>query len=119
MTSPVIKIPEGNNTELTFNVSTADEERYFEEHYAVYVIPANSTFTGAEKPVFVETLDAVYFEVAKIVNVDISDYVGQDVQLVFRHYNCTDILFIGLDDVKITQEKLATTNIEKSKFFVY
>ncbi len=120
LTSPVFRIPEGDNAELTFNVSAADnEEGFYEEHYAVYVIPANSTFTGSEIPVFEETLDGGYFDVAKTVNVDISDYANKDVQLVFRHYNCTDILYIGLDDVKITQEKLATSDINKESIIVY
>lgn len=118
--SPVFRIPEGDKTELTFNVSAADnEEGFYEEHYAVYVIPANTTFTGSEIPVFEETLDGGYFDVAKTVNVDISDYANKDVQLVFRHYNCTDILYIGLDDVKITQEKLATSDINKESIIVY
>lgn len=120
LTSPVFKIPEGGKTELTFKVSAADnEEGFYEEHYAVYVIPANSTFTGSETPVFEETLDGGYFDTAKIVNVDISDYANKDVQLVFRHYNCSDILYIGLDDVKITQEKLSTSNINKESIIVY
>ncbi|WP_312148938.1 T9SS-dependent choice-of-anchor J family protein [Empedobacter sp.] len=120
LTSPVFKIPEGDKTELTFKVSAADnEEGFFEEHYAVYVISANSTFTGAETAAFEETLDAGYFDVAKTVNVDISKYAGQDVQLVFRHYKCTDILYIGLDDVKVTQEKLATSDLNKSTISVY
>ncbi|WP_314242656.1 T9SS-dependent choice-of-anchor J family protein [Empedobacter tilapiae] len=120
LTSPVFKIPEGGKTELTFKVSAADnEEGFYEEHYAVYVIPANSTFTGSETPVFEETLDGGYFDTAKIVNVDISDYANEDVQLVFRHYNCSDILYIGLDDVKITQEKLSTSDINKESIVVY
>lgn len=120
LTSPVFTIPEGDKTELSFKVSAADdEENYFEEHYAVYVIPANSTFTGTETPVFEETLDGGYFQVAKTVNVDISSYAGQDVQLVFRHYDCTDILYIGLDDIKVTQEKLATSDINKSTVKVF
>lgn len=118
--SPVFKIPQGGKTELTFKVSAADdEEGYYEEHYAVYVIPANSVFTGSETPVYEETLDGGYFNEAKNVNVDISSYVGQDVQLVFRHYNCTDILYIGLDDVVITQSQLSTNDINKSKVAVY
>lgn len=120
LTSPIFTIPEGNKTELTFKVSAADnEEGYFEEHYAVYVIPANTTFVGTETPVYEETLDGGYFDVAKTVNVDISDYAGQDVQLVFRHYDCSDVLYIGLDDVKVVQEKLAVSDVNQSTITVF
>ena len=59
LTSPSIKLPEGNNIMLDFKVASGDVE-LFNEHYAVYAIPANSTFTGSETPVFEETLDASY-----------------------------------------------------------
>ena len=117
LTSPLITLPEGE-LELSFKVSAADDE-LFEEHYAVYVIPANSTFTGNETAVYEETLDAGYFEVAKTVKVDISDFAGQDVQLIFRHYDCTDVLFIGVDDVKIEQSDLAVDNVTRTKAVVY
>ncbi len=106
-------------TTLKFKVGAFDEE-IFEEHYAVYVIPANSTFTGTETPVFEETLDAGYTQVAKNVSVDISAYAGQEVQLVFRHYDCTDIAFIGLDDVQVVfQPNLGTSVASKNQVSVY
>ena len=118
LTSPSIKLPEGNNIMLDFKVASGDVE-LFNEHYAVYAIPANSTFTGSETPVFEETLDASYEDVAKKVNVDISSYAGQNIQLVFRHYKSPDIFYIGLDDVVITQSQLSTNDVNKSKVAVY
>lgn len=119
LTSPVISLPNNSELNLSFKVSAADDEAYFEEHYAVYVIPANATFTGNETAVYEETLDAGYFEEAKLVNVDVSEYAGQDVQLVFRHYDCQDILYIGLDDVEITSSALGIVETQKNKQTVY
>jgi hypothetical protein len=65
------------------------------------VIPANSTFTGTETPVFEETFDAGYVDVAKAVNIDISSFAGQAVKVIFRHYDCEDIFYMGIDDVEI------------------
>lgn len=120
LTSPKISIPTTGNLELSFKVSAADdEEGFFEEHYAVYVIPFDSEFTGSETPVFEETLDGGYFQTAKLVKVDISSFAGQDVKLVFRHYDCTDILYIGLDDVEITQTLLAVSDAQKTQVSIY
>ena len=116
--SPVISLPTSGNLELSFKVASGDEE-LFDEHYAVYVIPATATFTGAETPVFEETLDAGYLSAAKVINVDVSSYAGQDVKLVFRHFNCTDIFYIGIDDVMITQNALGVTDSQKSQISVY
>ena len=118
--SPKISIPATGNLELSFKVSAADdEEGFFEEHYAVYVIPFDSEFTGSETPVFEETLDGGYFQTAKLVKVDISSFAGQNVKLVFRHYDCTDILYIGLDDVEITQTLLAVSDAQKTQVSIY
>lgn len=95
-----ITLPDSNVLSLTFKAAAGDED-VFQEHYAVYVIPAVSTFTGTETPVFEETFDAGYLDVAKVINIDISAFKGQDVKLIFRHYDCTDIFYIGIDDIEI------------------
>lgn len=103
LVSPVINLPVTQDSLLLkFKVGAFDEE-LFQEHYAVYIIPANSTFAGTETPVFEETLDAGYTEVAKNIQVDISAFAGQEVQVVFRHYNCTDIAFLAIDDIEVLQ----------------
>ncbi len=118
LTSPKITLPATGDLELSFKVSAADDELY-EEHYAVYVIPSGSEFTGSETPVFEETLDAGYYQTAKLVKVDVSSFAGQDVKLVFRHYNCEDILYIGLDDVMIENKTLGVSNFDKNQFKIY
>ena len=119
LTSPIISLPENGTLDFSFKVAAADDE-YFEEHYAVYVIPAGAEFTGNETPVFEETLDQGYSITAKLVSLDISEYAGQDVQIVFRHYDCEDILFIGIDDVKVEfTPRLSTAELNKDKAVVY
>ena len=117
LTSPAVTLPEGT-LNLSFKAAAGDED-LFQEHYAVYVIPAAATFTGTEAPVFEETFDAGYLAAAKVINVDISAFAGQEVKIVFRHYNCTDIFYMGIDDVVITQNVLATTDNVLSKVQVY
>lgn len=116
--SPAINLPATGSLQLSFKVAAGDDE-LFDEHYAVYVIPANGTFTGTETPVFEETLDDGYLAAAKVVNVDVSDYKGQNVKLVFRHYNCTDIFYVGIDDVVITQSSLAVSDSQKNSIRIF
>lgn len=118
LTSPAIFLPATGSLQLNFKVAAGDDE-LFQEHYAVYVIPATSAFTGAEIPVFEETLDGGYLAAAKIINIDISAYSGQNVKLVFRHYDCEDIFYVGIDDVKITQNILAVGNAENNQIKIY
>jgi hypothetical protein len=116
LTSPVITLPAEGELSLSFKVAAADDdEGLFEEHYAVYVIPANTVFDGTETPVYEETLDGGYFSNAKTVDVDITEFAGQDVKLVFRHYDCEDILYLGLDDVIVSQETLSVSNLDQKK----
>ena len=116
--SPEIILPNSGSLNLKFKVAAGDEE-LFEEHYAVYVIPSSATFTGSETPVFEETLDAGYTLSAKNINVNISSFKGQNVKIVFRHFNCTDIFYMGIDDVEVSQNSLAVSNLQTKSFTVY
>jgi len=121
LTSPLITLPNNSAKQLslTFDVGAFDDE-IFQEHYAVYLIPANSAFTGTETPVFEETLDAGYMEEAKHVTVDVSSFKGQDVKVVFRHYNCTDLLVLIIDNIQVLEtEALAVSDINKANLQVY
>lgn len=121
LASKTIALPANSGKQLTlkFDVGAFDDEE-FQEHYAVYVIPANSTFTGTETPVFEETLDAGYMEEAKHVSVDISAFKGQDVQVVFRHFDCTNILVLIIDNVQVLESDfLAVSDFGKANLQVY
>lgn len=117
--SPAIGLPEEVELSLSFKVAAFEDDETFQEHYAVYVIPADSTFMGTEEPVFEETLDADYYNPPKTVNVDISSFAGQEVKLVFRHYESTDIFYISMDDILIEQGILGTTDFEKRSVTIF
>lgn len=118
--SPSFTLPATGNLELSFKVAALDDDEVFQEHYAVYVIPANADFIGTEIPVFEETLDDHYYFEAKLIQVDITDFAGQEIKLVFRHYDSTDILYIGLDDVLIThQEDAGTADFDNQNISIY
>lgn len=121
LTSKVITLPNNTNKKLTlkFDIGAYDSD-YFQEHYAVYVIPKNAAFTGTETPVFEETLDAGYMDEAKHITVDISQYAGQEVQLVFRHFQSTDLLVLMLDNIQVLEEaKLAVAENQNIAINIY
>lgn len=120
--SPVISLPKNSDKKLSlkFDVGTMDDEELFEEHYAVYVIPANVEFIGSEEAVFEETLDKGYATEAKHIDIDVSEYAGQDVQFIFRHYNSSNVMVLIMDNVQVLEEtKLSISDANKSKVVVY
>lgn len=119
LTSPDISLPVETDLELSFKVAAYEDEELFQEHYAVYVIPAEASFTGTEDPVFEETLDADYYNAPKTVNVDISSFAGEDVKLVFRHYDCTNIFYLSMDDVKIEETELNVDGHTQKSIKIY
>jgi hypothetical protein len=93
LVSPVITLPAGGNLSLSYQIGS-----FFpslpDEHYAVYVLPANAVFMGTESPVFEETLTANEASVANLRTADISGIGGQDVKIYFRHYGTSNQLAI-------------------------
>ncbi len=119
LTSPDISLPASTDLSLSFKVAAYEDEELFQEHYAVYVIPADANFLGTENPVFEETLDAAYYNPPKTVNIDISSFAGQDIKLVFRHYNSTNIFYISMDEIKIEEATLGVADFKQNIVKVY
>ena len=92
------------NANLTFWVAAQDAS-YAAEHYGVY-ISTTGTATNNFTLLFEETLDANGGARAQGIwkqkTVDLSNYTGQTVYIAFRHFNCTDMFYIDLDDVEIS-----------------
>lgn len=106
--TPAITLPADGNYTLSWFATGASND-YGEEHYAVYVATGNTVadFT-ATTPISEETL-AGYEWVSR--SSSLADYAGQTVYVAFRHYNCTDMYVLGIDDVSIA----ATSGIEDAE----
>lgn len=99
LVSPKIKI---NGSTLTWYVA-AQDANYPEEHYAVEVgTIENGKFTR-KATVFEETFSGSSKAQTSWYqrSVDLSAYNGQGLQIAFRHYNCSDMFFLLIDDVKV------------------
>ncbi len=90
---------------LTFWVAAQDAS-YPEEHYGVYVsTSADPQDIASYTLLFEETLDAnggTREQGAwKQKSALLTQYVGQQVYIAFRHFNVTDMFYIHVDDVQV------------------
>jgi len=80
--------------------------------FSIYVLPANSVFTGNETPIFQQQQQNMTTVVQK--NIDLSAYAGQDVKVYFRmtglSSNSSAFSVVKIDDVKITQQAILGTS---------
>ncbi len=94
--SPAVELPEGTNT-LTFHTAIAN--RYYRDHFAVYVgtsmdIDEMTEVLGETEP---ETNSRRWGD----YEVDLSDFSGETVYIAFRHFNSFDRYQLWLDAVEI------------------
>jgi hypothetical protein len=101
--TPALSIPSEGAT-LSFYVA-AQDANYAAEHYGVYVstsgtAPANFTL------LYEEDLDADGGPRAqgtwKQKTVNLANYAGQTIHIAVRHFNCTDMFLLNLDDFTVT-----------------
>lgn len=103
--SPEIVIPDSNYA-LDYWVS-AMENAWPNEHYGVYITTSqNYTDTNSYSLLFEETLSTTTGGttdqgVWQERTVSLQSYAGQTVRIAFRHFNCTDMVAIVLDDVTV------------------
>ena len=90
-------IPLAGNSTLTFwRMSSFSAPQ---EHYGIFVSTTSATDLTSFTQVFEETLPS-YHWMEKTV--DLSAYAGQTVYIAFRHYSCTNLLALILDDITVT-----------------
>ena len=91
--SPQVKL----DGTLSFMVRGQDPS-YADEHYAVYV----STGDPTDLTSFVELIpEAVSSGSYQEITADLSAYAGQMGYIAFRHFNCTDMFRVNIDNVTI------------------
>lgn len=113
--SPAIQFTDNNY--ISFWV-TAQDPDYKAEHYAVYIADAfpqsqsdldsmtklhEATFPGGNpaKEETIQSNDKEYVWQCFVVKVP-DAFAGKQGYIVFRHFNCTDMYYLNLDDVKVT-----------------
>lgn len=99
--TPQLSIPnDGCNYLLEWYAAAQDRED-FQEHYGVYISTTDtnpSSFTS----VYEETMIDTNWEYRGVI-LDAATYSGQQIYVAFRHWNCTGMYILRLDEVKIAQ----------------
>ncbi|WP_430612398.1 choice-of-anchor J domain-containing protein [Flavobacterium sp. JP2137] len=121
--SPLISLAGKNDVKLSFKVgalSTGD----FAENYSVYVVVDSEynsvtdflTFLNSKTPVDSNRLSA-HGPFTKQISID--EFKDEEVRILFRHHDCTNMYVIGIDDVVVTAGTAKVNEALASKFSFY
>ncbi len=108
VTSPVIDLTAVTAGNASLFYDYISHPSWPSEHYAVYVTTSNVPATIiASTPVFETTLLNGNLGTKQI---DLSSYIGQNVYISFRHFNCYDQYYLVIDNILI--KSLQTNDAE-------
>ena len=94
--SPEFTIPANASSATLSWYAAPQDPDYPEEHYGVYV--GTGTDTANYTQLFEETIN---YSDYKNTTVDLTAYAGQTIRVAFRHFNCTDLFILKLDQVEV------------------
>lgn len=109
LVSPKVSIVHGST--LSYYVC-AQDENFAQEHYAIAISTSGNVNPNDFTIIFEETLTSK--NVSQGIRgtneqgnwykrmIDLSNYAGQDVYIAFRHFNCTDMYRINIDDIRLS-----------------
>lgn len=116
VTSPLIDLSNvtASNVNLLFDMMTDPD--YPEDKYSVYVTTSNSSSAIiSSTPAYTETPTGDFKK--RIIN--LTPYIGQQVYLSFRHYDCTDQNFLIIDNIQvktISDKDVALTKVDLGRY---
>lgn len=96
--TPHFQLAANTNYEVTWNADPQDAS-WPAEHYGLYVSTTSNTDTNAFTLVQEWTLTSA----GHVPVVNLSSYAGQNVYLAFRHWNCTDMFRIAIDNFELRE----------------
>jgi len=126
--SPSVEIPLDDVANVSFRIGSASATTTAAAaHYSIYVIndaDIQDITTAADFNTYVNTLTpnvaADVTDASSVVNVDLSDFAGESVSVIFRHNNNVDApAYLFFDDVKFTSGVLGTQLVKANKFSVF
>lgn len=99
--SPVIKATD--NVTVTFKVASMGGGSYYKEHYGLAISKTNNTLETAFETIYENTLEnaRTWNEVSVSLDDYLDGYTG-NIYIAIRHFNCTDLQALCLNDVKVT-----------------
>ena len=101
--SPAINLPAGAQIQLKWYAKGMDATDYA-EYYSVYVSTTGNSTSNFTTALYSGTTTSSWVQ----QTVNLSAYAGQTVYLAFRHYNCTNMFYLDIDDISITTTSAPT-----------
>ena len=95
--TPQFQLAANTNYEVTWNADPQDV-LYPAEHYGLYV-----STTTADTTAFTLLQEWTLTDAGHVPVVDLSTYAGQTIYLAFRHWNCTDMYRIAIDNFQLRE----------------
>ena len=100
--TPAITIPaDASEPTLSWWVTGQDGTSYYAEYYGVFVSTTGTSVSDfGTTALYEETVSTSRDYLQRTV--DLSTYAGQTIYIAFRHYNCTDMFYIDIDDIEVS-----------------
>ncbi len=95
--TPQFQLATGTNYEVTWNANPQDIS-YPAEHYGIFV-----STTSADTSAFTLIQDWTLTSAGHVPVIDLSSYAGQTIYLAFRHWNCSDMFRIAIDNFQLRE----------------
>ena len=107
--TPAVKLTSDNY--LSFQVRAQDPD-WPEEHYAVYITAEAPDADNLDTYEVLVPESVSTGEYQRIVVPIPSSYAGKDVYIGFRHFNCSDMFYLNVDDVAISEGNPVAETVE-------
>ncbi len=108
LVSPAVSLTGTSSLSFWFVVA----QSYPADHFGVYVSTTSATDTSAFTLVYQYTPTSANGDWTQ-QTIDLTAYAGNTVYIAFRHFNCTDMFLLALDDITVstttTTPMIATT----------
>ncbi|MDO5656404.1 MAG: T9SS type A sorting domain-containing protein [Flavobacteriaceae bacterium] len=114
--TPLIDLPENQPIYLSFKIGTNVE--FMNNHnFELYITEDFQDVETREEAFFTMNFEGI--STAQDINLDISEFAGSSVYLVFRHFDSEAQFVLLLDDILVTTENLSTIENQNHVFAVY
>lgn len=94
--SPAFTLPSEGGLKLSWFVK-AQDANYADENYSVYISTTGNNVSDFTTAVYTGMPTGVWNRQI----VDLTSYAGQTIYVAFRHYNCTDMFWLDIDNFRI------------------
>lgn len=112
LATPGIEIPAEGTTQLDFKLGTNVD--YMNNHnFALYVVENFTEFDATWTPFYSQNFSGI--STAQDISLDLTEFAGTSVSLVFRHYDSDEQFVLLMDDIVITNTtSMSTTDIQEN-----